>query len=130
MNTNSINVGVWLVAIFCALEGLFTIYYGFITIYAYSGFTSIFIGVATILIAVGLIKKHHIARVGAYVVFVISGLTIALILYVGLRPNEDGEVNGFGLLEYLCVIYIFLAFIAVIFLSLPSARKYFSLSNN
>jgi len=119
-----------LVAILCALEGLFTIYYGFTTIYAYSGFTSIFIGVATMLIAIGLIKKHHIARIGAYIVFIISGLTIALILYVGFRPNEDGEVNGFGLLEYMCVVYIFLALVAVIFLLLPSARKYFSSSND
>jgi len=129
VNTNYINVGVWLVAIFCALEGLFTIYYGFTTIYAYSGFTSIFIGVATMLIAIGLTKKHHIARIGAYIVLIISGLTIAFILYVGLRPNEDGDVSGFGLIEYVCVIYIFLTIIAVIFLSLPSARKYFSTNN-
>jgi len=111
------------------MEGLFTIYYGFTTIYAYSGFTSIFIGVATMLIAIGLTKKHHIARIGAYIVLIISGLTIAFILYVGLRPNEDGDVSGFGLLEYVCVIYIFLTIIAVIFLSLPSARKYFSTNN-
>ena len=129
VNTNYINVGVWLVAIFCALEGLFTIYYGFTTIYAYSGFTSIFIGVATILIAIGLTKKHHIARIGAYIIFIISSLTIALILYVGFGPNEYGKASGFGLIEYMCVIYIFLAFIAIIFLSLSSVRKYFSINN-
>ena len=129
VNTNYINVGVWLVAIFCALEGLFTIYYGFTTIYAYSGFTSIFIGVATILIAIGLTKKHHIARIGAYIVFIISSLTIALILYVGLRPNEYGKVSAFGLVEYMCVIYMFLSTVAIIFLSLLSVRKYFSTNN-
>jgi hypothetical protein len=129
VNTNLVNFGVWLVAIFCALLGLSTIYYGFTTIYAYSGFTSIFVGVAIMLIAIGLIKKHHIARIGAYIVFVISGLNFAFWLYIVLRPNEDGSVSSFGALEYLCVIYIFLAIVAVLFLSIPSTRKYFSKNN-
>lgn len=126
MSVNIVTVGVWLVAIFCALLGLSTIYYGFTTIYAYSGFTSIFVGVAIMLIAIGLIKKHHIARIGAYIVFIISGLNLAFWLYIVLRPNEDGSVSRFGALEYLCMIYILLAIIAVMFLSIPSTRKFFS----
>lgn len=126
MSVNMVSAGVWLVAIFCALQGLFTIYYGFTTIYAYSGFTSIFVGVATVLIAIGLTKKHHIARVGAYIVFIISGLNYAFLLYIALRPNEEGEAGRFGLLEYMCVIYIFLAVVAIIFLSISSTRKHFA----
>ena len=126
MSTNCINVGVWLVALFCALVGLFTIYYGFTAIYALSGFTSIFVGVATMLIAIGLIKKHHIARIGAYIVFIISGATLCFLLYIALWPNDDGKVSGFSVLEYLCVSYIFLAVFAIIFLSMPSTRKHFS----
>lgn len=126
MSVNIVRFGVWSVAIFCALQGLFTIYYGFTTIYAYSGFTSIFVGVAIMLIAIGLIKKHHIARIGAYIVFIISGLNYAFWLYIVLRPNEDGRVSGFGVLEYLCVSYIFLAVVAIIFLSISSTRKHFA----
>jgi hypothetical protein len=129
MSTNCINVGVWLVALFCALEGLFTIYYGFITIYALSGFTSIFVGVATMLIAIGLIKKHHIAWIGSYIVFIVSGLYLAFWLYIVLRPNDDGKVSAFSIVEYLCVIYIFLVIFAIIFLSMPSTRKHFPTSN-
>lgn len=121
-----VNVGVWFVAIFCAIQGLFTIYYGFTTIYAYSGFTSIFVGVATVLIAIGLTKKHHIARVGAYIVFIISGLNYAFLLYIALRPNEEGQVSSIGLIEYMCVIYIFLAIVSIIFLSISSTRKHFA----
>ena len=90
---------------------------------------SIFIGVATILIAVGLTKKHHIARIGAYIVFIISGLNIAFLLYIGLRPNEDGQVGSFGLLEYMCVVYILLALVAIFFLSIPSTRRVFARNN-
>lgn len=129
MKINFINVGVWLVALFCALEGLFTIYYGFITIYAYSGFTSIFVGVAITLIAIGLIKKHHIARIGAYIVFIVSGFYFAFWLYIVIRPNDDGKVSSFSVVEYLCVSYIFLAIFAIIFLSIPSTRKHFSRNN-
>ena len=126
MRINCIKAGVWLVALFCALQGLFTIYYGFITIYAYSGFTSIFVGVATTLIAIGLIKKHHIARIGAYIVFIVSGFYFTFWLYIVIRPNDDGQVSSFSIVEYLCISYIFLAIFAIIFLAMPSTRKYFS----
>lgn len=126
MSDRVVIFGVWLVAIFCALVGLFTIYYGFTTIYAYSGFTSIFIGVATVLIAIGLIKKHHIARIGAYIVFVISSLNFAFLLYIILRPNEHGEAGNLGVFEYFIISYIFLAIAAIGFLTLKSTRQYFS----
>lgn len=126
MSDRVVTFGVWLVAMFCALVGLFTIYYGFTTIYAYSGFTSIFVGVATVLIAIGLIKKHHIARIGAYVVFIISSLNFLFLLYIILRPNEHGEAGSLGVFEYLLISYIFLAIAAIGFLTLKSTRQYFS----
>jgi len=82
MTTKFTVIGVWVVSIFCGLLGLSTIYYGFTTVYAYSGFTSIFVGVAIVLIAVGLIKKHHIARIGAYVIIIISALNLLFWLYI------------------------------------------------
>ncbi len=126
MSANITSIGVWIVAVFCALMGLFTIYYGFTTIYAYSGFTSIFVGVAIMLIAIGLIKKHHIARIGAYVVLIISSLNFVFLLYIILRPNEDVLVGSLGVLEYILISYIFLAIAAIGFLKLKSTRKYFS----
>jgi hypothetical protein len=127
MNSNAVRLGVWLVAILCALQGLLTIYYGFTTIYAYSGFTSIFVGVAIMLIVVGLIKKHHIARIGAYIIFMIPAFYFFIfVLFIESQPNKDGDVNDFGVLEYACVIYIFLAIVAIIFLSLKTTREYFS----
>lgn len=126
MSVNITSIGVWLVAVFCALMGLFTIYYGFTTIYAYSGFTSIFVGVAIMLITIGLIKKHHIARIGAYAVLIVSSLNFLFLLYIILRPNEDGQVGSLGVLEYLLISYIILAIVAIGFLTLKSTRKYFS----
>ncbi|MGH1537206.1 MAG: hypothetical protein ACRBDX_04040 [Gammaproteobacteria bacterium] len=126
MSTNIVRVGVWLVAIICAIEGLFTIYYGFTTIYAYSGFTSIFVGVAIMLIAIGLVKKHHIARIGACIIFIISSLNLVFLLYIVFRPNEEGKIGNLGLQEYLYVVYIILAIIAILFLSLRTTREYFS----
>ena len=126
MSNSLLKTGVWVVAMFCALVGLLTVYYGFTTIYSYSGFTSIFVGVAIILIAIGLIKKHQIARIGAYIVFIMSGLKYAIWLYIVLRPNEDGKVSSFGILEYLCVSYIMLAIASMWFLSLKSTKEYFS----
>ncbi len=126
MNDKIVKVGVWLVAIFCALEALITVYYGFTTIYAYSGFTSIFIGVAIMLIAIGLIKKHHIARIGACIVFIITSLNLIFLLYIVLRPNEDGGVGSLGIQEYLYMVYIILAIAAILFLSLKTTREYFS----
>ncbi|MEJ2116182.1 MAG: hypothetical protein P8X88_09130 [Gammaproteobacteria bacterium] len=126
MSNGMLKVGVWGVAMFCALVGLLAVYYGFTTIYSYSGFTSIFVGVAIIMIAIGLIKKHQIARIGAYIVFVMSGLKYAFWLYIVLRPNEDGKVSSFSILEYLCVSYLLLAIASIWFLSLKSTRGYFS----
>lgn len=126
MNSKAVRSGIWLVAILCAFQGLLTIYYGFTTIYAYSGFTSIFVGVAIMLIVIGLIKKHHIARIGAYIIFIISALNFIFVLFIASQPNEDGNVNDFGVLEYVCAIYIFLAIVAIIFLSLKTTREYFS----
>ena len=126
MNSRLVKTGVWLVAVLCALQGMFTIYYGFTTIYAYSGFTSIFVGVAIMLIVVGLIKKHHIARIGAYIVIIISALNFILVLYIASKPNEDGVVSDFGVFEYACAAYVFLAMLAILFLSLKSTRDYFS----
>jgi hypothetical protein len=126
MSNSFLKIGVWMVALFCTLIGLLAVYYGFTTIYSYSGFTSIFVGVAIVLIAIGLIKKHHIARVGAYIVFVLSALKYAFWLYIVLQPSEDGEVRSLGVLEYLCVSYILLAIVSMWFLSLKSTRGYFS----
>ena len=126
MNSKVTKTGVWLIAALCALQGLLTIYYGFTTIYAYSGFTSIFVGVAIMLIVMGLIKKHHIARIGAYIILIISALNFIFVLYIASQPNEDGNVNGIGLFEYACAAYVFLAIVAIIFLSLKTTREYFS----
>ena len=126
MSNGVLKIGVWMVAMFCALVGLLAVYYGFTTIYSYSGFTSIFVGVAIIMIAVGLIKKHHIARMGAYIVFVMSGFKYAFWLFIVLQPNEDGKVSSFGILEYLCVSYLLLAIASIWFLSLKPTREYFS----
>ena len=126
MNNKVVKVGVWLIAVLCALQGLLTIYYGFITIYAYSGFTSIFVGVAIMLIVIGLIKKHHIARIGAYIIIIISALNFIFVLYIASKPNEDGVVSDFSVFEYACAAYIILAIIAIIFLSLKTTREYFS----
>ncbi len=125
MNSKVVKTGIWSIAILCALQGLITIYYGFTTIYAYSGFTSIFVGVAIMLIVVGLIKKHHIARIGAYIVLIITALNFVFVLYIASQPNEDGNVSGFGILEYACAVYIFLAIVSIMFLSLKTTKEYF-----
>ncbi len=126
MNSKAVKIGVWLIAILCALQGLLTIYYGYITIYAYSGFTSIFVGVAIMLIVIGLIKKHHIARIGAYIILIISALNFIFVLYIASQPNEDGNVPGLGVFEYACAAYVLLATVAIIFLSLKTTREYIS----
>lgn len=128
-NSKAVTTGIWLISLLCALQGLATIYYGFTTIYAYSGFTSIFVGVAIMLIVVGLIKKHQIARIGAYIVLIISALNFIFVLYIASRPDEGGNVSDFGVLEYACAAYIFLAIAAVLFLSLKNTREYFSKRN-
>ncbi len=126
MSNRVLKIGIWMVAMFCGMVGLLAVYYGFITIYSYSGFTSIFVGVAIVLIAIGLIKKHYIARIGAYIVFIMSGLKYAFWLYIVLQPKEDGSISNFSILEYLCVSYILFAVAAMWFLSLESTREYFS----
>ncbi|MEM7401737.1 MAG: hypothetical protein AAF304_07295, partial [Pseudomonadota bacterium] len=70
MSNSSANLGVWLIATVCTLTGIASIFYGYIAIYSLSGFSSIFIGVVIVVIAVGLIKKHSVARVGAILVLI------------------------------------------------------------
>ncbi len=118
-------LGIYLVALICALTGIGTIVYGYIAIYSLSGFTSIFIGVAIILIAIGLIKQHAVARIGACIVLIISATGCFWWLFV-YQQIEVSQVNLFGLVEYFCLIYIAVSIVAIIFLTLPSTRKYFS----
>jgi hypothetical protein len=130
LSVGIVKIGVSLIAFFCALIGLFTIYYGYTAIYTLSGFTSIFIGVATILIAIGLIKRHNVARIGAYFILLISSFGYVLWLIIVFRTNENVQISDLGLLEYICIIYILLATIAICFLSIKSTSEYFSLNKD
>ena len=125
MSESFIRIGVWFVAIQCALTGLASIFYGYIAIYSLSGFTSIFIGAAIVLIAIGLIKRHAVARIGAYFVLVVSstGCLMWLFLY---QHNTNTQIENIGTIEYFCLLYIFIAVFAVLFLSIKTTREYFS----
>ena len=122
MSLNAVKIGVWLVALLCALMGIF---YGYIAIYSLSGFTSIFIGVAIILISIGLLKRHAVARIGTYIVLIISGAYCFMWLYL-FQQNATPQQKNIGQIEYFCFIYIVLALVAIVFLSIPATRRYFS----
>ena len=125
MSESFIRIGVWLVAILCALTGLASIFYGYIAIYSLSGFTSIFIGAAIVLIAIGLIKRHAVARIGAYLVLVVSSIGCLMWLFF-YQYNPNTQIENIGMIEYFCLLYIFIAVFAVLFLSIRSTREYFS----
>jgi hypothetical protein len=120
-----IRIGVWLVALFCALTGIATIFYGFIAIYSLSGFTSIFIGVVIVIISVGLLKRHAIARVGALIILILSSTGCAMWLFF-FQYNTDVQQKSLGQLEYFCLIYIVFSVIAILFLSIKKTKSYFS----
>ena len=122
----STKIIVWLTAIFCAIVGLFIIYYGYTAIYSLSGFTSIFVGVVTILFAVGLTKGHQLARIGALFIFIISSTGCAWWLYIIFQQQTNTNESMLGEFEYICIAYVFLSLIAIILLILPSTRKFFS----
>ena len=128
MSDSSIKTGVWLVATVCALTGMASIFYGYIAIYSLSGFTSIFIGVAIILIAIGLIKRHSVARVGAIVVLMLSNIGCLMWLFF-YQYNPNAKLDNLGLIEYFCLIYILLATTAISFLLIKSTKEYFSLND-
>ena len=123
MNTKTF---VWITAIFCAIVGLFIIYYGYTAIYSLSGFTSIFVGVTTVLFAVGLTKGHQLARIGALFIFITSSMGCAWWLYIIFQQQVNTNENMLGKFEYICIAYVLLCFIAIILLILPSTRKFFS----
>ena len=122
----STKIIVWLTAIFCAIVGLFIIYYGYTAIYSLSGFTSIFVGVVTILFAVGLTKGHQLARIGALFIFIISSTGCVWWLYIIFQQQTNTNESMLGEFEYICIAYVFLSLIAIILLILPSTRKFFS----
>ena len=125
MSESVTRVGVWMVALICILTGISSVFYGYIAIYSLSGFTSIFIGVAIILISIGLLKRHAVARIGAYIVLIISGTGCLMWLYF-FQQNAAPQQKYIGLTEYFCLIYIVLAIAAIVFLSVPVTRRYFS----
>ena len=124
MNDSFTKSGVWLIAITLALTGLASIFYGYIAIYSLSGFSSIFIGVIIIIIAVGLTKKHSVARVGAIFILLICSVGCVMwLLFYQYNPNENLE--NAGLIEYFCLTYLFIAFLSIIFLLRKKTKKYF-----
>ena len=125
MSESFIRIGVWLTAIICALTGLASIFYGYIAIYSLSGFTSIFIGAIIVLIALGLIKRHAVARIGAYLVLVVSSIGCLMWLFL-YQYNPNTQIKNIGTIEYFCLLYIFIAVLAVLFLSIKATREYFS----
>ncbi len=124
MNNSLTKTGVWLIATVCALTGIASIFYGYIAIYSLSGFSSIFIGVVIIVIAVGLFKRHSVARVGAILVLLIcsTGCVMWLFFY---QHNPNANLENAGLIEYFCLIYILVALISILFLSLKKTKQYF-----
>ena len=124
MNKKTVVIGIWLVAIFCALTGIASIFYGYLAIYSLSGFTSIFIGAVIIVIASGLIKRHAVARIGAYLILITCSIGCLMWLFF-YQHNPNTQISNIGLIEYFCIFYIVLSAIAIIFMSTPSAKKYF-----
>jgi len=125
MSEGFIKSGVWLVATVCALTGFASIFYGYIAIYSLSGFTSIFIGVAITLIAIGLIKRHSVARAGAIIVLLICSIGCLMWLFF-YQHNPNTKLDNAGAIEYFCLLYILIAFIAIVFLLLKKTKEYFS----
>jgi len=125
MSDGFIKTGVWLVATVCALTGFASIFYGYIAIYSLSGFTSIFIGVAITIIALGLIKRHSVARVGAIIVFIVCSVGCVMWLFF-YQHNPNTKLDNVGAIEYFCMLYIVIAFMAVIFLLLRKTKQFFS----
>ena len=125
MNDNMTKTGVWLIAIVCAFTGLASIIYGYIAIYSLSGFSSIFIGAVIIVIAIGLIKRHSIARIGAMIVLLIFSMGCVMWLSF-FQQTLDAKLENASLIEYFCLLYILIALISILFLLLRKTKAYFN----
>ena len=125
MSENFIRIGIWMIAAFCALTGLASIFYGYLAIYSLTGFTSIFIGVAIIIIAIGLIKRHAVARLGALLVLIACSIGCLMWLFF-YQHNPNTQTDSIGLIEYFCFIYLLIAILAIVFLSFKNIKQYFS----